>query len=781
MNRFPITLFFFIATCTSVSAQIDQFNQIDVNGNITTGSKKLNNTDSLGTDKEIPTGLKVWTVDRYFGDITPAVPDTIPHMYMNSIFTTGMRGEFNTTGNLGAPRINRIYADRPEPQEFIFTTPYDFFLKPVDKFHFTNTLSPFTNLSYNTAGNRTDGEDHFTAKFGVNAGKKIGVGFNFDYLYGRGYYSNQSTAHFNYTMYGSYIGDRYQAHLLLSTNHQKVTENGGITNDNYITHPESFDDNYATSEIPTVLSRNWNRNDNQHIFLTHRYSLGFNRKVPMTEEEIEARKFAIESKKENEARKSLEEKRKTAREEGRTIDEKEEQKILTAPSGRPDNAKIAGIEPVAVTVKPEGRIAINGKSQADSLNAQTAVAAKDTAWLKNEYVPVTSFIHTMSLDNYRRIYQAYVTPTDFYANTYVVDEPLSGDSIFDKTRHFRLKNIFAISLLEGFNKWAKAGLKAYASHELRHFVLPDHTGTATYNEHAVYVGGQLSKTQGHTLHYNVIGEFGVTGKDAGNIRIDGNIDLNFPLFGDTVQLAASGFFHNTTPPFYYHHYHARHFWWDNDDLNKTIHSRIQGTFSYTKTRTKLRIAVDELKNYAYFEQGYTINSSYNRLNNTMSVAQTSEPITVFTAQLTQDFTLGPLNWENVITYQKSSNQNVLPVPDLNIYTNLYLRFKIAHVLKCDFGADARYFTQYYAPDYSPALGQYAVQTNTDTSGGDSRVKVGNYPLVNVYANFHLKHTRFFVMYSHVNAGSGNKEYFLVPHYPLNERIFRFGVSWNFFN
>ena len=781
MNRFLITLFFLIATCTSVFAQTDQFNQIDVNGNITTGSKKLNNTDSLGTDKEIPTGLKVWTVDRYFGDITPAIPDTVPYMYMNSIFTTGIRGEFNTTGNLSAPRINRIYADRPEPQEFIFTAPYDFFLKPVDKFHFTNTLSPFTNLSYNNAGNRTNGEDHFTAKFGVNAGKKIGVGFNFDYLYGRGYYSNQSTAHFNYTMYGSYIGDRYQAHLLLSTNHQKVTENGGITNDNYITHPESFDDNYATSEIPTVLSKNWNRNDNQHIFFTHRYSLGFNRKVPMTEEEIKARKFAIESKKENDARKSIEEKRKIAREERRTIDEKEEQKILTAQSGRPDNAKIAGIEPAAITEKTGGRIVVNGKSQADSLNTQTAVTAKDTAWLKNEYVPITSFIHTMSLDNYRRIYQAYVTPTDFYANTYVVDEPLGGDSIYDKTRHFRLKNIFALSLLEGFNKWAKAGLKAYASHELRHFVLPDHTGTATYNEHAVYVGGQLSKTQGHTLHYNVIGEFGVTGKDAGNIRIDGNIDLNFPLFGDTVQLAASGFFHNITPPFYYRHYHARHFWWDKDDLNKTIHSRIQGTFSYTKTRTKLRIAVDELKNYAYFEQGYTINSSYNRLNNTVSVTQTSDPITLFTAQLTQDFTLGPFNWENVITYQKSSNQNVLPVPDLNIYTNLYLRFKIARVLKCDFGVDARYFTQYYAPDYSPALGQYTVQTNTNTNGTDSRVKTGNYPLINVYANFHLKHTRFFVMYSHVNAGSGNKEYFLTPHYPLNGRIFRFGVSWNFFN
>ena len=148
----------------------------------------------------------------------------------------------------------------------------------------------------------------------------------------------------------------------------------------------------------------------------------------------------------------------------------------------------------------------------------------------------------------------------------------------------------------------------------------------------------------------------------------------------------------------------------------------------------------------------------------------------------QNLKVGPFNWENVITYQKSSDQNQLPVPDLNLYSNLYLRFKIAKVLNCDFGADVRYFTSYYAPDYSPALGQFAVQTNSATDDGtDLRTKVGNYPLVNVYANFHLKHTRFFVMYSHVNAGMGDKRYFFTPHYPLNDRIFRLGLSWNFFN
>ena len=119
---------------------------------------------------------------------------------------------------------------------------------------------------------------------------------------------------------------------------------------------------------------------------------------------------------------------------------------------------------------------------------------------------------------------------------------------------------------------------------------------------------------------------------------------------------------------------------------------------------------------------------------------------------------------------------MLPVPTLNIYTNLYLHFMIARVLRCDLGADLRYFTKYYAPDYSPLLGQFTVQ---ETEG--SRVELGNYPIVNVYANLHLKHARFFVMMSHVNAKSGKCNYFLTPHYPLNESILRFGVSWNFFN
>ena len=741
------------------------------------------NTDSLGSDKEIPKGIRVWTVDERFGDTKAAVVDTLQHMYMNSTFTEGLRGEYNTLGNMGTARLNRIFIDRRNTQgNFIFTEPYDYIVNPVSDFHFTNTYSPITNITLNSCGDKVTGEDDFKAIFAVNANKRLGAGFRFDYKYGRGYYNAQSTSHFKYTMWASYLGDRYQAHFLFSTNHEKMTENGGITNDDYIKHPEIYTESFATNEIPTVLEQNWNRLDNQHIFFTHRYNVGFSRKVKMTEEEIKAKKFAMASKKENAEEEAKEEARKKAKEQGKKFDERAYDKQQGAKfTGRPDGAKIAGDEPAkdsaAKDIKTDStRIAVNGKAAADSLLAIQKKNAEDSLFYKSEYVPVTSFIHTVKFDNYRRIYEAYQTPADYYLNEYYDAGRLTGDSIYDQTKHWHTKNTFAIAMLEGFNKWAKAGLKAFASYDLRHYELPTmEGGFEKYNEHVLSVGGQLSKQEGKTLHYNAVAEIGLTGVDAGTLAIDGNVDVNIPFLGDTLQVRGDAFFHRETPSFYYRNYHARHLWWEND-LDKTIHTRIMGTLSFPKTRTKLRVAVDEIKNYTYFSQSYDITEEGLRTGVMVTPMQESGGINLLTAQLEQNFRLGILNWENQFTYQHSSKESVLPVPAFNAYTNLYIKFKVVKVLNVDLGADMRYFTSYEAPDYSPYMGQYTVQGN-----GENNVKIGNYPIVNVYANVHIKHTRFFVMMSHINAGQGDKNYFFAPHYPMNERVFRIGVSWNFFN
>ena len=498
----------------------------------------------------------------------------------------------------------------------------------------------------------------------------------------------------------------------------------------------------------------------------------------MTPEEIKARKFAIAAKKEKEEREAKEKAMKDA---GEDMDKVDLDKV-TVPAkyaGRPDDAKIGVMAEPNDSAKnnlqhSNDRIRINSKEAADSLLATQAKTKTDTSWLKNEYVPVTSFIHTLNFKNYRRIFEAYNVPENYYLYSYNAMERLRGDSIYDSTMNWSLNNTFAISLLEGFNKWVKTGAKIFASYNLDHYTLPGLNGRNIWNEHSVVIGAQLSKTQGKTLHYNATGDFATAGYNIGEIHVDGGIDVNFPLFRDTMTLAASGFFHHEKPDFYYRHYHGKHLWWDNNDLSMVDHFRVQGVLNYQKTRTRLRVAFDEIKNYTYFSTWYTTTQN-TRLQNVVQVNQQASPITIITAEVTQDCTFGPLNWETVLTFQKSTSNNALPLPALNVYTNLYLKFKIARVLNCHFGVDARYFTEYDAPEYVASIGQYAIQDNS------SKVKIGNYPIVNAYFNFKLKKARFFAMMSHINSGMGNKRYFLTPHYPLNERIFRLGVSWTFAN
>ena len=138
--------------------------------------------------------------------------------------------------------------------------------------------------------------------------------------------------------------------------------------------------------------------------------------------------------------------------------------------------------------------------------------------------------------------------------------------------------------------------------------------------------------------------------------------------------------------------------------------------------------------------------------------------------------LGVFHLDNEVTWQKTSNETVLPLPQLSLYHNFYILAKLAKkVLTVQLGADVRYFTKYNAPAYAPGVQQFHLQPTDDL------VEIGGYPIVNVYANLHLKRTRIFAMMYHVNAGMGSANSFLVPHYPINPRLFKIGVSWNFYD
>lgn len=705
----------------------DRFgNQIDPN------TQPDNLEDSTNTEiQSLPPKLYMWKLSETLGNRTIIPADTASLNFQSTNLVEGMFGHYNYLGNLGSPRLSRLFFEREESEPTIFMAPFSSFFTRPDQVLFTNSNVPYTNLTYYKAGNKVNGEERFKSYFSVNVNKQLAFGFNIDYLYGRGYYQNQSTSHFNAGLFGSYIGEKYQVQAVYNNFFLKMNENGGIADDQYITRPENMSGGkkeYESTTIPVKLEQSSNRNKDFYIYLTQRYRLGFTRRVRNTQEG----KPAVSA-----------------------------PKASSSPSSESEIS--ASNNDIAL---PNDSIASKSVSTLAAANDSlpSVSTADNDSLFEEEFVPVTSFIHTLKVERSRHQFRSGSEPEGFFPEDYKLYKNYSNDS----TTAFSVKNVFGIALLEGFNKYAKAGLTAYISHKFSRYDLMN-TDTLTdmrrirYTEQEIFLGGELAKREGKLLHYNVNGEVGLVDKAIGQFRVNANLDLNFRLWKDTVNFYARGYVSNTLPSFYMRHYHSNHYNWDNDNMDKEFRTRVEGELNISRWRTNLRAGVENIKNYTYFNQSAL-------------PEQNGGNIQVLSATLKQDFRLGVFHLDNEVTWQKTSNETVLPLPQLSLYHNFYILAKLAKkVLTVQLGADVRYFTKYNAPAYAPGVQQFHLQPTDDL------VEIGGYPIVNVYANLHLKRTRIFAMMYHVNAGMGSANSFLVPHYPINPRLFKIGVSWNFYD
>lgn len=691
--------------------------------------------DTTKVDRTVPTEFYQWHIDERLGAITrEEFNDTLPHLFQNWNSTDGLRGEFNLLGNLGSPRYARNFFEREAADDFLFIQPYSYFHTTPGNLLFTNTKSPVTNLNYHECGSRENGQDRFRAYFATNINKQAGLGFKIDYLYGRGYYNNQANSQFGGTLFGYYLSDRYDMHAMVSWEHLKTQENGGITDDAYITNPSSFPRSFASTDIPTNLSAVYNRNDHQTTYLTHRYNLGFFREIEIPDSLKPVLPDAGEL-------------------------------LLRIPSD-----------------------SLRAEIQADSTRLALTLDSLRTQWESEqvpprEFVPVTSFVHTFHMkrlthDNYNRSTLA----TDYFGHL-----PYIGTSygrFGDETYAQSIKNTLGIQLREGFNKWAKAGITLFAAHENERYKLLTNETTdtddvfATTTRNHITVGGELQKTQGTTVHYKAGAEFWVIGPKAGDMHLHGTGDLNFRLFKDTVRLSASAFFKNRTAPYYYQHYHSHTLWWDNTSFNQETRSRIEGTLTLDRTHTSLRFGVENISNYIYLATVltpiYNTDGSISSYSRTVNVKQLAGSLQVMSATLKQDIHWGIFHWDNEATWQYCTDADALPLPMISLYTNPYIVFHIAKVLRVELGADMRYFTSYYASDYAPFINQFAVQDPSQ-----ERIKIGNYPILNGYVNLAIKRVRGYVNVTHFNQGTGRA--FWAPHYPIDPMSIHIGISWNFYD
>lgn len=643
--------------------------------------------DSTVVERSVSHDYNQWLINHNIGLTDSIVPDTLHHSFQNVHLTEGMYGTFSHLGNMGSPRLSRLYFERKPSNDFIFDAPYDFWIKSPLEFRFTDTKSPHLNLSYYKGGNKRTGEERIKGYFAANFNRKTGFGIDMDYLLGRGRYDSQSTSAFDARLYAYYRGDVYKMYVSANRDNIKVAENGGIQDVRYITNPEAMAEGrkqYSPEDIPFRLYYNWNNIKRSQALLNQ-----------------------------------------------------------------------------SLTVRTKYQ-------QTDSIG--------DTTFTVTKFKEFGKVAHTFEIGQLQKRYINYQIPAGYYQHSY-----LHNDSI-DNFRNFYITNTISLSLLEGFSKWALAGVSAFARYDFQQFEMPDTIQSREimrrYRKGNFSIGGQLEKIQGDNLTFRASFETVLAGSNIGNTSLDGNMELKFPLFGKEAKVGARALVSALDSPFFSEKYHSTFAWWDNN-FKKEFRTGVGGYIGIEKTGTRLQFDVENVAGYIYLKNDAGVHVNDDGVSQPMyqiSAAQHDGSIQVVSATLQQNFKLGPLHWDNHITYQTSGNRKIIPLPDLNVFSDLYFKFIYYKRLHMEIGANVTYFTKYDAPAYCPAVGMFHLQNESFVQ------QVGGYPLMTAYANCSLRGVRFYVMYYHVNDGLlSNRDSFITPGYPANPGMFKFGLSWTFFD
>jgi len=614
----------------------------------------------------------VWYLHPRSGDRLVAAMDTLKHNYQQTTIPDGYSVAGGYLGPIGSPFISKIFFERDETSHFPFYDAYRPYNKSPEQHLFYNTRVPYANLTYQTAGSRPVKEQRLKALLTTNFGKRLNAGIEGDLISAKGLYRSQENKHNDWSLFGNYLSDKFESHLLASTSTVKQFENGGITDERFILDPESVGENFSTGDIPVKFTNTWNKMKTNHLFFSGKYNIGYNDR---SADSLGSGKFV----------------------------------------------------PVA------------------SLVITSHYTGQDRRFLSYDTAQVTIEGQAM-----QRIDQFY---TNRYYNT-AVDDSVTFSSF---------KNSVALSLREGFKPWVKFGLTGYIEHEVRNFSMIDsvggNIGRSKHRENSLFIGGILNKQQGEHFRFNLQANLGMAGADLGEVNLEGEVETAFNLAGKRTELSGHAYLRNITPNYLQKHYHSKYFWWDKE-LEDVRRAFVGGRLHIPFTNTTVNAGVENLQNYIYFDQERT-------------VAQHAPNVQVLTAGVDQNIRLGVFNWDNRVVYQTSSNQEVIPAPSLSVYSNMYLKTLIVNELTFQFGVDAHYHTTYFSPGYEPALLQFYNQREKE---------IGNYPIATVYANMHLKQTRFFVMlYNAASAVLKPREYFSLPNYPVNPMMFKMGLSVDLHN
>jgi hypothetical protein len=274
------------------------------------------------------------------------------------------------------------------------------------------------------------------------------------------------------------------------------------------------------------------------------------------------------------------------------------------------------------------------------------------------------------------------------------------------------------------------------------------------------VKGAIFNASANSINWHLDGTYNLYGSNKKDYLFQGMIKLK-PDAGSLAYLQLKGAHQIKSPAFIFNKYNSNTLIWNNN-FSKTALSDIALAVVHPKYLFNISFGYSFIKNYLYFGMDTMPQQQFHTFSiNTISV--------------NKDFRLGKFYSANRFIYQKvqKAGTSVINLPQYLTINSFFYEDKFyENALVAQIGFDLRFNSKYYADAYMPATGQFFVQNNTLT---------GNQGYLDIFINFQIKTARVFLKMENVNAPTTGYSSNMVPNYPIPGRVFKFGISWQFYD
>ena len=152
--------------------------------------------------------------------------------------------------------------------------------------------------------------------------------------------------------------------------------------------------------------------------------------------------------------------------------------------------------------------------------------------------------------------------------------------------------------------------------------------------------------------------------------------------------------------------------------------------------------------------------------------QSDKTLNVLSAQMTQQINIRKWHLQSRLLIQQVNDESQVRLPLIQYQECIYREGLISKTTPWRFGLDVIGCTDFKANAYQTQSGLFYLQ---DTFKNKGLIQA------NFYVSVKVRRARIFAMLEHVNAGLQGINAYVIPNYPLSDRLFKLGFTWVFFD